>query len=127
MENEEIADRQRRLGIIMVVAVVLALAGSFPYVIGSQRVDKEIERIRNVIPTLHISSTDFAASTYTGAVPDPVAAALGIDDIDVSARSLQSNAWCLAIEVRRLLVRRTILLRLDPNGRLFEDSACRKL
>lgn len=126
MENQEIADRQRRLVIIIVVAFVLVLAGSFPYVIGSQRVNKEIERIRSATATLHISSADFTASTNTGAVPDPVAAGLGIDDIDVSARSLQSNEWCLAIEVRRLLATRTIGLRLDANGRLSEDSTCSK-
>jgi flagellar basal body-associated protein FliL len=124
-ERREIADRQRRLVIIIVVAFVLALAGSFPYVIGSQQVNKEIKRIRSAAATLHISSTDFAASTNTGAVPDPVAAALGIDDIDVSARSLQSNEWCLAIEVRRLLATTTIGFRLDANGRLFEDLTCR--
>jgi hypothetical protein len=126
VENQEIADRQRRLVIIIVVAFVLVLAGSFPYVIGSQRVSKEIERIRSATANLHISSADFFASTNTGAVPDPVAAGLGIDDIDVSARSLQSNEWCLAIQVRRLLATRTIGLRLDANGRLSEDSTCSK-
>jgi hypothetical protein len=114
--------KRNRLTLILLVGVVLILAPTALYAVGSARANTEIDRIRKRAAIVSIRVPDLAASTYLN-TPDPIAAALSVNDLDISLQS-RKRRWCVTVRVRRLLATRTALFMLNQAGSLTRIDQC---
>jgi hypothetical protein len=114
--------RRNRLALILLVGVVLILAPTAFYAVGSARANTEIDRIRNEAAVVSVRVADLAASTYLN-TPDPIATALHVNDLDISLQ-LRKQQWCVTVKVRRFLATRTALFMLNQAGSLTRIDQC---
>ncbi len=114
--------KRNRLTLILLVGAVLILAPTAFYAVGSTRANNEIDRIRKRAAIVSIRVADLGASTYLNTA-DPIAAALHVNDLDISLRLLKQQ-WCVTVKVRRLLATRTASFMLNQAGSLTRIDQC---
>jgi hypothetical protein len=121
--EQRISDGKGRRLVIIVVFVALVF-GTTKVVrfVGDRRVADEVARIRRRASTARVEPASLLAGAFGGAA-DPIAAALATD-ATTSEIQRPDLSWCAALEVQRLLSKRSVYFLISASGQLVETANC---
>jgi hypothetical protein len=112
----------RRLVIIVVLVALVFGTTTIVRFVGDRRVTHEVAGIRQRAVTARVEPASLLSSAFDAAA-DPIAAALATDATTSEIRRLGAS-WCAALEVQRLLSKRSVYFMITASGQLVETANC---
>jgi hypothetical protein len=112
----------RRLVIIVVCAALIIGTTTLVQFVGDRRVTHEVARIRERASTVRVEPASLFSSAV-GSAADPIAEALATDATTREIKG-QGASLCAALEVQRLLSKRSVYFRISASGQLQETANC---